>query len=140
VKVHDGTAFVPVASTTTPSAVFPLCGTVTTDWNDVGGAVECSTFNVKDTEWSGRTLRLKATGRVSRSGLTGHVGLYDLNLPSGPPTLITQFNFTDTADGYNDGLVGATPSSGYWQIKISLSGSTGSPDSFTLGSAALIAA
>lgn len=140
VKVYDGSAYVLLAPAPTPSSsVHNLCSKVVTDWNDGGGYVECATFVIQSADWGGKTLRFQATGRVSRSGLTGRVGLYNLNLPSGPPVLITQFNFTDDFDNFADGPVGTAPGSQIWQIKIALIGSTGSPDSFTLGSAAFSA-
>ena len=141
VKVYDGSSYVLVSSAPPPSnAVYNLCGKVVTDWNDGGGYVECVTFVIQSADWGGKTLRFQATGRVSRAGLTGHVGLYNLNLPSGPPVLITQFNFTDDFDNFGDATLGTAPNSQIWQIKIALIGGAGAPDSFTLGSAAFSAA
>lgn len=136
VKVWNGSAYVPVASTTAPPMDIPLAGSRATDWTDGGSEIEVCTFQVSSSVWGARVLRFKATGRVT-TGMTGRVRLYNLNPPSGPPSQLAQATFTDTFDTAADVSLGTAPSSQIWAVRIALIGGSTAPDAFIFGGAAL---
>lgn len=136
VKAWDGSAYVPVGSTSIPAMDIPITGARTTDWTDGGSEIEVATFHVASAIWGSRVLRFKATGRVT-TGMTGRVRLYNTNYPGGPATLLTQLSFSDTYDNYGDTPLGTAPGSQIWSVRILLAAGVAAPDAFMFGGAAL---